>query len=528
MIAAIYSRKSKFTGKGESIENQIQLCMDYAKNMGITEFLIYEDEGFSGKSTDRPKFKEMLSDAKEKKFDYLICYRLDRISRNVSDFSNLIEELNTLNVSFVSIKEQFDTSTPMGRAMMYISSVFAQLERETIAERIRDNMHELAKTGRWLGGSTPTGFTPEKITYFDENMHQRSMWKLKVDSQEMKIVELVYSKYEELKSLSKVEKYFLSSTVKGRHNKSLEKSTIQSILRNPCYAKSSDGVIDYLSSQGMDVVGVPDGSSGFLTYAKQSDIPIVSIAKHKGVIDSNRWVDVQRILDKNKSKAPRFVSSGNVALLSGLLKCRCGSSMRINYGPKKKDGTRPHYYICSKKNSKGVIACDNKNTNGHQIEKVVIEQIKSINENSLLNTLLESKKATLSKNKDVESDLKNIKNKINENNIAISNLVKQLSLNTDSVASKYIISEIEKLNKDIEELNERLNELNTISSEIESNNADLDLILSTLNKFKRDFDGSDFNTKRYLLSQIIDEIIWNGDTGDIKIKYLGTKKKELQ
>lgn len=78
MIAAIYSRKSKFTGKGESIENQIQLCMDYAKNLGINEFLIYEDEGFSGKSMDRPKFKEMLKDAKDKKFDYLICYKIGR------------------------------------------------------------------------------------------------------------------------------------------------------------------------------------------------------------------------------------------------------------------------------------------------------------------------------------------------------------------------------------------------------------------------------------------------------------------
>ena len=151
MIAAIYSRKSKFTGKGESIENQIQLCMDYGKNIGITEFLVYEDEGFSGGSTDRPKFKDMLSDARNKKFDCLICYRLDRISRNVSDFSALIEELNKLGVSFISIKEQFDTSTPMGCAMMYISSVFAQLERETIAERVKDNMYELARTGRWLG-----------------------------------------------------------------------------------------------------------------------------------------------------------------------------------------------------------------------------------------------------------------------------------------------------------------------------------------------------------------------------------------
>ena len=86
----------------------------------------------------------------------LIVYRLDRISRSIGDFTALIERLVHLNVAFVSIREQFDTSTPMGRAMMYIASVFSQLERETIAERIRDNLHELAKTGRWLGGITPT------------------------------------------------------------------------------------------------------------------------------------------------------------------------------------------------------------------------------------------------------------------------------------------------------------------------------------------------------------------------------------
>ena len=193
MKAAIYSRKSKFTGKGDSIENQIQLCMDYSKSIGIKEFLVYEDEGFSGGNIDRPQFKKMMQDAKDKKFDCLVCYRLDRISRNVSDFSTLIEKLNKLEISFISIKEQFDTSTPMGRAMMFISSVFAQLERETIAERIKDNMYELARSGRWLGGKTPHGFTSKKISFLDENLKERSMYQLEVNDEQMEIVKLIGS-----------------------------------------------------------------------------------------------------------------------------------------------------------------------------------------------------------------------------------------------------------------------------------------------------------------------------------------------
>ena len=122
--------------------------------------------------------------------------------------------------------------------------------------------------------------------------------------------------------------------------------------------------------------------------------------------------------------------------------------MRVNYEIlKRKDGTRNHYYICAKKNTKGLVACDNKNINGEQLEEVVINQIKNINEYQIFNNFEESKKATLDKSKNIKSEKKIVDKKIEDTNSAIGNLVKQLSLNTDSVASKYIISEIEKLNQ---------------------------------------------------------------------------------
>lgn len=168
----IYSRKSKYSDKGDSVGNQIELALEYIKihypeEDFDVEIEIFEDEGFSGGNIERPNFQEMLKREREKPFNVLICYRLDRISRNIADFSNLMNELMKFHTDFVSIKEQFDTRTPMGRAMMYIASVFAQLEREVIAERIRDNMIELAKTGRWLGGETPTGFSAERYEIID-------------------------------------------------------------------------------------------------------------------------------------------------------------------------------------------------------------------------------------------------------------------------------------------------------------------------------------------------------------------------
>lgn len=116
MKIAIYSRKSKYTSKGDSIGNQIQMCKDYIENLYKNKeiyYSIYEDEGFSGKNTNRPEFQKLLNDIKREKFDILICYRLDRISRNVADFSATLDELQSYGVDFVSIREHFDTTSPM-------------------------------------------------------------------------------------------------------------------------------------------------------------------------------------------------------------------------------------------------------------------------------------------------------------------------------------------------------------------------------------------------------------------------------
>ena len=169
MRIAVYVRKSKWTGRGESIENQIFLCREYIEkyieNSREAQILVYRDEGFSGKDTNRPQFQKMLADMKLRPFQYLVCYRLDRLGRNLADLALLIEKLNREHTEFVSIRERFDTSTPMGKAMVYFSGVLAQMEREQIGERVRDNMYLLAKSGRWLGGNTPLGFQVREKHY---------------------------------------------------------------------------------------------------------------------------------------------------------------------------------------------------------------------------------------------------------------------------------------------------------------------------------------------------------------------------
>lgn len=527
MRIAIYSRKSVFTGKGDSIENQIQLCKEYVNlhYPGENSIEIYEDEGFSGGNINRPKFQELLKDAREKKFDCLICYRLDRISRNVSDFSTLIEELNDLKISFVSIKEQFDTSTPMGRAMMYISSVFAQLERETIAERVRDNMIELAKHGRWLGGTPPLGFDSEAMVYIDEEMKERKMSKLKVNKEEIELVKTIYRKFLELGSIHQATVFLQQNRMCGKRGKLLSASAVSKIITNPVYVKSNDDVLDYLRSIDIQVFGRKDGY-GILTYNKRDskfnkrdkEEWIAAVSKHKGIIEPNDWLLAQRLLDKNREKSKTFrLGTSSKGLFSGLVRCaKCGSPMRITYGRNNK-----HYYTCTRRVQSKNALCDNPTASGPDFDKAVLDNIMTVDTSKFLNGLNSNSKI-------IEDD----KEKINKINTEINNKKKQLDKLIENMAlfdsdvTDILADKINALSREIKELQLQVNEVACTVEDATLENNNYELVINTLDKFKDNFNSiEEIKTKKALLSMLIDEIRWNGDTTEIEIDFWGSKKK---
>lgn len=540
MNVAIYSRKSKFTGKGESIDNQVQMCKDYLlklnRNNEIYNFLIYEDEGFSGSNTNRPKFQMLMKDVSLKKFDLLICYRLDRISRNVSDFSTTLETLQRYQVNFISIKEQFDTSSPMGRAMIYIASVFAQLERETIAERVRDNMLELAKSGRWLGGTPPFGYKSTPVSYYDENMTEHSMAKLADNYEELKIVKLIYNKYLELKSLNALEAYLLENYFKTRNGSDFRKSTLRLILTNPVYAKSSKEILKYLKSQGMTLCGEPDNIHGFLTYNKLKTVYskdgshcrefrnasdwIVAVSKHKGIIDSKDWLKVQKLYAENSNKFIISARSHN-ALLTGIIKCeKCGSPMRIIHGPTRKEtGTKLYYYACTlKKSSKG-SRCDNPNVRADQIDSIIIRTIKNIikNKNIFIKNLIEknnqSKKSISNGNNTIESNLIIL---IKQKKEQIDTLLKNLSFNPD--LEKIIIPKIKEFSLELDQLNKELDQLNNKIQQTNSEGLNLSFV-KYLSEKSSIIDILTLNETKELIRGLTKSITWNGTTENLIVCF---------
>ena len=139
--------------EGYSIDAQKEFLLSYAKSKEFTEYEYYVDGGYSGKDLNRPEIQRLIQDVKEHKIDTVIVFKLDRISRSQKDTLYLIEEVfNKYGVGFISMKENFDTTSPFGKAMIGVLSVFAQLERETILERTRIGIKKRAEDGYWRGG----------------------------------------------------------------------------------------------------------------------------------------------------------------------------------------------------------------------------------------------------------------------------------------------------------------------------------------------------------------------------------------
>ncbi|MCI8671895.1 MAG: recombinase family protein [Lachnospiraceae bacterium] len=533
---AIYSRKSKFTGKGESIGNQVELCKDYIRthygDRAAESSIIYEDEGFSGGNLNRPGFRKMMEAAKERKFKMIIVYRLDRISRNISDFSGLIEELSHLDIAFVSIKEQFDTGTPMGRAMMYIASVFSQLERETIAERIRDNMHELAKTGRWLGGITPTGYGSESIKSVTVDGKTKKSCKLKLIPEEAELVKTIYDLFMESNSLTVTEAELMKRRLVSKNGKYFTRFSIKAILQNPVYMIADQDAYDYFIKNDTELFSGReefDGTHGILAYNRTDQekgrttvyLPmkewIVSVGQHPGLIPGRVWIGVQEILEQNKSKSFRRPRN-NEALLTGLLYCGCGSRMYPKLSKRKTAEGKPIFtYVCKMKERSQRSICNGKNVNGNTMDMAVIEQIKMLEDDkSTFIAQLEQSRAFYSGDRTrYEEQIASLKQEKAESEKKIEALVDSLTELGDSSARVHVAKRIEQLHQEQEAIESRIQELEGLTSRQALSDTEFDVLRQMLSVFTDGIDEMSIEQKRAAVRTLVRKVVWDGENAHV-------------
>lgn len=467
MNIAIYTRKSIYSDKSDSTEAQFKIALNYCE-MHFKNYTLYryEDEGFTGANTKRPEFQRLVEDINAGFISVVMCYKIDRISRNVKDFSEFFDLLEKKNIIFVSTKENIDTGTPAGRAMMYMTSVFAQMERETIAERIRDNSLELAKSGKWAGGKAPTGYKIEKIII---NGKKHSM--LVIDPDAAEWIKNLFDTFLAGKyTLSGLETYFRQNNIKTPAGSYFSSTQIHTLLSNPTYVAADQDVLNFFKSKG-SIIGCSEasftGATAVNPYNRTSckkpnphtknsiDKWIISVGLHEPIISSEQWLAVQARFNGNLAYRKRKY---NVGILRGVLKCSCGRSMVTKHKFDKQINKDYFYYSCPKKDRQGTVYCNQPNIPIDDIDTQVINILKDIkvNKNSISRYMVDSNFSAPTFN----AKKKHLEKTIKDNEVKLNNLVSSLSGSIDSTASKYIIQEIERIDKILSSTHSELSQVN--------------------------------------------------------------------
>lgn len=519
-----YSRKSIYSDKSDSTEVQYRLATEYCEShYNDYELYRYEDEGYTGANTIRPAYNRLVSDITDKRLDIVICYKIDRISRNVLDFSNFFALLSEHKIEFVCIKDQIDTSTPLGRAMMYICSVFAQMERETIAERVADNMIELAKSGKWSGGRAPIGYKLEKVV-LDGKKHT-------ILAENPDTVDFFYMIFNTFLdgnyTLTSLETYFKNHHIKTLCGNTLTSARIHAILKNPVYAAADQTMLAYFKKLGCTIgcdeskftgqygINIYNKSSGGRRKKHINNPPskwIISVGYHKPLVSSQRWLAVQERFGQNVIDKSR---KHYIGILKGVLKCSCGHTMRVKVKHDKIYDKIYQHYFCQYRMIHGVEYCNATFTPVKLLDDTIIDLLKSIAvDKTLINNYMGNESEQLlssirSKQK-VQKDIKIL-------NTKVKNLTETLGANSNSTAAKYIVSEIEKIDKQIASLKFELMEIDNNTLKLSKLQDDTEDKYEAVCHIVNSLETADYEELNELVKSLLKECIWDGKSLKVKL-----------
>ncbi len=350
LVCAIYTRKSSSEGLDQdftSLDNQRESAENYIKSQKSEGWTasseLYDDGGFTGANVERPALQKLLTHIKEGKINCVVVYKVDRLSRSLLDFSQLLEFFDKHNVTFVSITQHFNTNTSMGRLTLNILLSFAQFEREIISERTKDKLSAARKRGQWLGGHPPFGYMRDP----------KETRKIIINPDEVDMVRRIYSLYLEKNSALDVVQEINATgyrtpswpTKSGKTfgNKKITIVTVVRMLKNHTYI----GKANY---NGQIYQGL-----------------------HPAIIDEETFQKVNEKLAHNRLDRKPYKNKDCAGLLSKVLKCKaCGSSMIHTY-TLKKGRHKYRYYLCCNAQKRGYSECPVRYVNAQQIEDRIIQ-----------------------------------------------------------------------------------------------------------------------------------------------------------
>ncbi len=511
MRIGIYPRKSVYRDNSESVVTQVKLCKEYAeiiyRGQPLEYFVYDKDEGFSGKNTQRPGYQRLMQDVRSGLLDVVMVYKLDRISRNVQDFSNTFSVFQEHGVSFVSVKESFDTSTPIGRTVMYILAAFAQLERENTSERVSDSMLEMARSGFWTGGRCPAGMRSVR-----RSVGGKEHSFLEVDEAKIGQVKQLFDLYLSGMSITGLERYCRDHGIQTERGKYLSTSQLYFILSNPVYCQNSPEALAYFREKSY---GLPDNADllfdsqhGLIGYGRKAGTAApytIAIGAHDYVITGVNWVAVQRRMGVNKQVRTSKYECG---LLKGVLRCKCGSRVITKIYNKK--GVQYRFYLCAVRDRQGSAYCDTHHINMDRVDDLFMTRLKDMRIHKGLIEL-----------KDIQEysafDFTAASRRQKELNGKIENLMNVLEEADGQASSKYILRQIDRLDEEIRALDSRIQEARRQELALKNRANAVDQVYGEICQFLDHFEFLSYREKNEAIKKMVKECVF--DDGTLKIVF---------
>jgi len=366
MKVALYTRVSTEdqAREGFSLEVQKNYLLQYAKSFqwevfcSIPNCQVYEDDGFSGSRMERPALQRILLDARNKRFDLIVVYKQDRLSRKLKDLLSMLEEFDSLGVGYKSATEPFDTTTSAGKMAIQMLGSYAEFERNRLIERVFPGMVEGVKKGHWQGSRyVPYGYT-----------HNKQTKKLEIHLEEEKIVKEIFSMYLNGRSTSQIAAHYYNLGTPSRNGGKFYSKFISSILQNKAYI----GTLVWNKRRYEMKEKTKNGFGKGYKYVNNDTSKILEIPNtHDPIISHKDFESAQRLLQRNRrNSVVRF--KNNIYHLSGVLRCNeCNGAYRgkMVLNNRSKQTKKPWYYCSS--NGVHYIKCNNKAITADDINKKI-------------------------------------------------------------------------------------------------------------------------------------------------------------
>lgn len=317
MAIILYARKSVERENSISCETQLEYCRAAIRLEERDEKVIeLVDNGFSGGNTDREGFQKMMKLVQKGKVSKVIVYKLDRISRSLTDFVNILNEFKAHKVEFVSSQESFDTSSPYGEMIVKILMVFAEFERTSIIARVTQAYAHRSELGFYMGGRQPYGF--ELVPTVIHNVKTKKLEPIPSEAEQVRYIFEVYA--QENVSLRRLLDILIEEEKRPLDGSDWTTSKLSTLLKNPIYVKADSDIYDYFDRHGTKMVSdlsLFTGEFGAQLYGHTkhrpddsdwSDMKLVLLS-HKGLVDSDIWLKCQREVgaeqaDRQQSQQP--------------------------------------------------------------------------------------------------------------------------------------------------------------------------------------------------------------------------------